>query len=117
MASLGLITNFLGLGTNADSLETNFEALDAAVGTVLSGSKTYDLGSLVDGAGGSTTVTVTGAALGDFVIGVSVGVDAAGLTITGYVSATNTVTVCFQNESGGPVDLVSTTLRVLVRKA
>ena len=116
MASLGLILDFLGLGTNADSLKDNFTALDAAVGTVLTGSKTHDQASIADGAGASTTVTVTGAALGDFVTGVSLGVDAAGLTVTGYVSAADTVTVRFQNESGGPVDLASTTLRVLVRK-
>ena len=69
-----------------------------------------------DGAATATTVTVTGAALGDFVVAVSLGLDAAGLILSGYVSATNTVTVRLQNETGGAVDLTSTTVRALVRK-
>jgi hypothetical protein len=78
------------------------------------GSKTYDSASIADGGTQTTTVTVTGAALGDFVTGVSLGVDAAGLIVTGYVSAADTVTVVLQNETGGAVDLASTTLRVRV---
>lgn len=78
------------------------------------GSKTFDAASILDGAAEATTVTVTGAALGDFVTGVSLGVDLAGITVTAYVSAANTVTVRLQNESGGAVDLASTTLRVMV---
>lgn len=83
----------------------------------LEGSATYDAASLIDGAGATTTVTVTGAALGDYVVGVSHGVDLAGITVTGYVSAADTVSVRFQNESGGTLDLASATLRALVRKA
>ena len=79
----------------------------------LDGSATFNAGSLADGAGETTTVTVTGAALGDFVL-VSLGVDLAGITVTGYVSAADTVSVRVQNESGGTLDLASTTLRVRV---
>lgn len=82
----------------------------------LVGSATYDAANLVDGAGATTTITVTGAALGDFVVGVSHSVDLAGITVTGYVSAANTVSVRFQNESGGAVDLASGTLRAVVLK-
>lgn len=86
----------------------------SAVGSaILSGSATFDAASLADGAGETTTVTVTGAALGDFVL-VSHGVDLQGITVTGYVSATNTVSVRFQNESGGTLDLASSTLRARV---
>lgn len=111
----------LPLGTLGDvefkqSYEESMGIIDAAVGEILTGSKTWDAADTADGAAATTTVTVTGAALGDFVIGVSLGVDAAGLTITGYVSAADTVTVRAQNESGGAVNLASTTLRVLVRK-
>jgi len=110
---MALNTDFLGLGRHADTLKENFEA----IGEMLTGSKTHDFASVADGAKASTTVTVTGAALGDFVIGVSVGVSAAGALLTGYVSAPDTVTVDLHNETGGAVDLASTTLRVLVRKA
>lgn len=79
----------------------------------LTGSAVYDAASLADGAGATTTVTVTGAALGDYAL-VSFGVDLQGMTVTAYVSAADTVSVRIQNESGGAVDLASTTIRALV---
>jgi hypothetical protein len=75
---------------------------------------TLDAGSLVDGAGETDDVTVSGVALGDMVIGASLGVDLVGLTVTGYVSAANTVKFRIQNESGSTVDLASSTLRIVV---
>lgn len=78
-----------------------------------SGSATYDAPSLIDAAGATTTVTVTGAALGDFALA-SLDVDVAGITVTAYVSAADTVSVRLQNESGGTLDLVSATLAVRV---
>jgi hypothetical protein len=48
---------------------------------------------------------------------VSFSLDLQGITVTAYVSAANTVSVRFQNESGGTLDLGSGTLRVRVRKA
>jgi hypothetical protein len=91
-------------------------AWEPALPRVLVASATYDPPNLVDGAGVSTTLTVTGAALGDFVLA-SFSLDLLGITLTGYVSAANTVTLRFQNESGGVLDLASGTLRVLVVKA
>lgn len=82
----------------------------------LSGFATYDPPSLVDGAGATTTLTVTGAALGDAVTGVSFSLDLQGIIVTGWVSAANTVSVRFQNESGGTLDLASGTLRARVQK-
>jgi hypothetical protein len=74
------------------------------------GSATYDPASLGDGAGATTTITVTGAALGDFAR-CSFGVDLQGVMLTGYVSAADTVACRFQNESAGTLDLASSTLR------
>lgn len=85
--------------------------------SIISGSATYDPPNLVDGAGATTTVTVTGAALGDLVECVSFSLDLQGIMVTGYVSAANTVSVRFQNESGAALDLGSGTLRARVRKA
>ena len=82
----------------------------------LFGSATYDPPNLVDGAGDTTTVTVTGASLGDFVEGISFSNNLQGITVTGWVSSANTVSVRFQNESGSTLDLASGTLRVKVRK-
>lgn len=80
----------------------------------LEGSATWDVASLADGAGEtSSSITVTGAALGDFAVA-SMGVDAAGVTFTAYVDAADSVKIRAQNESGGIVDLASTTARVIV---
>lgn len=79
----------------------------------LDGSVTWNAGSLVDGAGESKDITVTGAALGDFVVA-SLGVDIVDFTISAAVTATDTVTIRLQNETGGTVDLASTTAFVRV---
>jgi len=94
-----------------------FTLIDTAVGTVLTGAKTHDFANTVDGARATTTVTVTGAVLGDFVTSVSLSIDAAGGELFGYVSAADTVTVVLMNETGADMNLASGTLRVLVRKA
>jgi hypothetical protein len=83
----------------------------------LQGSKTFDFASIADGAAETTTVTVTGAALGDFVESVSLTQDLQGMTMAGYVSAADTVFVRLKNETGAPIDLASGTLRARVRKA
>lgn len=75
---------------------------------------TLNADSLADGAGSSDTITVPGVALGDMVLGCSFGVSLAGVSATAYVSAADTVTIRLQNESGGTVDLASTTVRVVV---
>ncbi|RVH21445.1 autotransporter outer membrane beta-barrel domain-containing protein [Sinorhizobium meliloti] len=80
-----------------------------------SGTATYDPPSLVDGDGASTTVTVTGAALGDVALA-SFSLSTQGITVTAAVTAANTVTVRFQNETGGTIDLASGTLKAVVLK-
>lgn len=86
-----------------------------AVVTNIKGSATYNPPGLVDGSGATTTVTATGATLGDFAEA-SFSKDLQGITVTAWVSATNIVSVRFQNETGGTVDLANGTLRVHVRK-
>jgi hypothetical protein len=80
----------------------------------ISGGTTYDPVNLVDGAGVTTTVPATGAALGDFAEA-SFSNALQGITLTAWVSAADTVSVRFQNETGGDLDLASGTLRVRVR--
>lgn len=78
------------------------------------GSVVYDPPNLADGAGVTTTVTVTGATLGD-IAEASFSLDTQGITVTAWVSAANTVSVRFQNETGGAIDLGSGTLRATAR--
>jgi hypothetical protein len=79
----------------------------------LIGSATYDPRPLANGAGVTTTVAVAGAALGGHA-SASFSLDLQGMMLTAWVSAPNTVSVRFQNETGGTLDLASGTLRVRV---
>lgn len=82
----------------------------------LAATTTVDPASLA--AGGRTTpatLTVTGAVLGD-IVDASFSLDLQGAALNVYVSAANTVTYYFQNDTAGTVDLASGTLKVLVRK-
>jgi hypothetical protein len=83
--------------------------------TEFSGSATYDPPSLADGTGVTTTIAVTGAALGDFALAAFSNA-LQGIILTAWVSAADVVSVRFQNESGGAVDLSSGTLRARVLK-
>lgn len=82
---------------------------------VIFGSATVDPASVATGAAGqgSTTVTVTGAALGDAVIPFP-GVDLTSVQVTASVTAADTVKIMIQNLSGGAVDLASSTWRFLI---
>ncbi len=91
----------------------NRQQFQAVFDVVASVTATVDPASLADAAGASTDVTVTGAALGDFVL-LGPGVDVADVTVSAFVTAANTVTIRVQNESGGAVNLASSTWNILV---
>lgn len=74
---------------------------------------TVDPASLADAAGATAAVTVTGAALGDFVL-VAAPYDLQDVTVTAYVQAANTVEIRIQNESAGGRNLASGTWRIAV---
>jgi hypothetical protein len=83
----------------------------------LEGSLSWNPGNLVDGAGEtSTSMTVTGAAFGDYVL-VSAPYSTQGMLVTGYISASDTVSIRIQNETTGAIDLASGTWTVRVLKA
>jgi hypothetical protein len=73
----------------------------------------WDPGSVAAGGKISTTVTVAGAALQDFVLR-SFSLDLQELTFTADVISANTVEVVLANLTGAAVDLASGTLRVVV---
>ena len=78
---------------------------------------TLDSASVADQAAATDTVAVPGVALGDMVIGMSVGVSEAGLVRRAYVSAANTVTIVSYNPTAGDVNLASTTLQLIIGRA
>ena len=78
---------------------------------------TWNPGAVANNAGvRSSSVTVTGAALGDFVA-VAAPYDLQGLGATAYVAAANSVVIAVQNSTGATVSLASGTWRVRVMKA
>ena len=87
-------------------------------GARLEASATYDPPSLALAASAAIqTITVTGAAMGDFVR-MSFSNSLSGARIDGYVSAADTVSYYFTNVNGAnPLDLASGTVTALVVKA
>lgn len=79
----------------------------------LIGKATYDAPNILSGGSASSTITVTGAAVGNDVT-VTFGVSLAGLMLTSYVSSANTVTFVLYNPTGGAIDLGSTTVKAIV---
>jgi len=78
---------------------------------------TLDAGSVSAGATDTDTITVPGVALGDMVIGFSMGVSEAGLVKRAYVSAANTVTIVTYNPTAGSVNLASTTVHMTIGRS
>lgn len=86
---------------------------DGSVSRVSSVTATLDFPSIAANASSDLTVTVADAALNDVV---SVGAPnlVAGIGITAFVSAANTVTVRAENNSIGAINPVAQTYRVMV---
>lgn len=76
------------------------------------GFTTYNPASLSSGSGVTTSITVENATLGDFVL-VSFSLDLQGILLNGYISAPGVVSVRFQNQTAGTLDLGSGTLSVI----
>lgn len=76
-------------------------------------STTWDPGSITNGAEAAVDVTVPGAKLGDFALA-SLEVDVSDLVLDANVVGNDTVAVVLSNNTGGAVDLASSTLRVKV---
>lgn len=77
----------------------------------ISGTATYDPPSLTNATEAATTVTVTGAVLGD-ICAASFSLSTAGVKLSATITAADTATVIFRNDTGGTVDLASGTLKV-----
>jgi hypothetical protein len=103
----GTDPNYFGRNLNVDSVGVAKRTLEA--------SETWDAGSIGDGNEEEEDVTVVGAALGDKAEA-TLGVDTEDLDVTAAVTSEDTVTVTVANNTGGAIDLGSTTLTVYVYK-
>jgi len=79
----------------------------------MSGSATWDPGSIADGNEESKDVTVTGAVMGDYAIA-SFSLDVADLALNAQVTATSTATCVLLNNTGDAIDLSEGTVYVRV---
>jgi len=80
----------------------------------MTASKTWNPASVSVNGTDSTTITVTGANLGDFALA-SFSADTQGMIIEAHVTDEDEVTVIFTNNTGGAIDLAEGTVRVWVR--
>lgn len=96
---------------------TSFTASATEINTVcdgvLSGSVVWDPASIPDGDEEATTVTVTGAVLGDYAIG-SFSLDVTDLGLSCQITVADTATCILFNNTGGAIDLGSGTLKVML---
>lgn len=107
----------LSAGHTDEKQLKNFRAIsaDGNIKKYMYFEATVNVGNLVDAAGETVQLTgCTGVALGDVVIGVSLGVDMLDMLVTAYVQAANVIELRVQNESGNTVNLDSTKVRVIV---
>lgn len=117
-ASAAAARTTLGATSTGDAvfIAASASAARTAIGLeYLEGSVTLDPPNLAPVGTGNTTVTVTGAALGDYAIA-SFSLDTQGVLFTANVTSADTVTVYYVNYNGGFLDLGSGTLKVRVWK-
>lgn len=111
-ATIAADVQFVKTSGNPNQATTGWTRTSA----VLVGSKTFDWPNILAAAQSTTTVTVTGAALGDIATA-SMSVDLQAMQITAHVSAADTVTVVMKNDTAGAINLASATLAARVMKA
>lgn len=103
--------------TFSGAVKFGTDANAASLAKVLFGSKAWDPVDVASGASTSTLITVTGAALGDFIVATFNINLTDGLWLSGRVQSANTVNVTLFNLSGTNANLTNGTLSVLVIKA
>lgn len=91
------------------------EWLNGAESAILTGSVAWTPAEILDGDEEVKEITVTGAALGDY-CDVSYSADVADLTLTGQVTAADTVTAQLSNNTGGSLTATAGTVYARVRR-
>ena len=104
-------------GTAAYNLSIQSDKKIIVTPVNLKGSTTWDPSSVSSLSSTTTTLTITGAALGDNVtVSKLSGTYSNGEVYDAFVSATNTITIRLNNVSGGSFDITSDTFNVIVHK-
>ena len=104
------LTHFKGLSIGDDG-----DAFRAGLTGILTATASLDFGSTLTNASEDLTITVTGAALGDCVsLGIPEVSDTPEAGYHAWVSATDTVSVRFNNHDASTQDPAAGTFRVIV---
>lgn len=106
----------VGVGAVTTAVNSQTAALSLAFPAPLTGSAVWVPGGIANGASANTTLTVAGAALGNYV-SASLGEDLLGCVLGGYVKSANTIEAVIANATGATVTFASTTLKVRVTAA
>lgn len=81
------------------------------------GSAAWAPGEITGGQSAATTMTVSGATVGDMVLVSHAGMGANNLMLSAHVSSTNTVRIVMSNPTSSAITPTSATLKVLVLRA
>lgn len=111
----GITATAAEINTACDGITATAAEINTVCDGVLTGSLVWNPTSIAVNGAQSTTISVTGAAVGDFVI-VAPGIDVQEMTFSGSVSATDTVEIVLSNNTVGAIDLGSSTWKVKVLK-
>lgn len=100
----------------ANSTDVSGNQRSVILGTAILTSPTLTYTSINSNVSQDQTATVSGASLGDIVLVAPTTALVAGLTLTAFVSAANTVTVRIHNATAGSVTPGALTFNILVLK-
>lgn len=126
-ATVNLLSVCNNIGVMANAAEQRLRILTSTITSVIEqnnswnqvgrASTTYDPPSIGAGGVNTTTISVVGAvAATDVVTRVQFSQALAGLVLSAWVSAADTVTVQFSNPTSGAINLASGTLQVVVQR-
>jgi len=113
---LVMVAESIGRGESGGRSRFVVGPLGGASPNLANGTKTHDWGSIAAGGYESTTVSVSGVALGDLVLGVAQSATMSDLIVDGKVTAVNTVTVTVFNPTGAVINPDSGSLTVSVMR-
>lgn len=107
-------THHKGVSVTQEGLAQGGSGSEQVVfGDVFNTTQVFDAGSIADGDEQAVDIAVVGAVLGDFVL-ISFSIDILDITLTAQVTAADTVTALFANNTGAGIDLASGTIAVRV---
>ena len=116
VGAMGAIATASGMAKAGPGASGGGEAAWAKFGGIfIDCSLSFNPSAILDGAGCDNSVTVAGAALGDFVRA-SFSQTLSGIILIPSVTSANTVNIRLQNETAGTVNLLGGVLRIRVEK-